>query len=69
MSQASVLYGERSKGYRLKSLLPIYKGSSQTLVARGDLKTVRELKGKALVIGTPGGSLIAMRACWSGILA
>lgn len=44
------------QGLQLKVVASYIQGSSQTLVARGDLKTVRELKGKTIVIGTPGGS-------------
>ena len=44
------------QGLPLKVVASYIQGSSQTLVARGDLKTVRELKGKTVVIGTPGGS-------------
>ncbi len=43
------------QGLPLKVVASYIQGSSQTLVARGDLKTVRELKGKTIVIGTPGG--------------
>ena len=44
------------QGLPLKVVASYIQGSSQTLVARGDFKTVRELKGKTVVIGTPGGS-------------
>ncbi len=44
------------QGLPLKVIASYIQGSSQTLVARGDLKSVRELKGKTVVIGTPGGS-------------
>jgi NitT/TauT family transport system substrate-binding protein len=44
------------QGLPLKVVASYIQGSSQTLVARGDLKTVKELKGKTVVIGTPGGS-------------
>jgi ABC-type nitrate/sulfonate/bicarbonate transport system substrate-binding protein len=44
------------QGLPLKVVASFVKGSTQTLVARGDLKSVRELKGKTVVIGTPGGS-------------
>ena len=44
------------QGLPLKVVASYIQGSSQTLVARGDIKTVRELKGKTVVIGTPGGS-------------
>ena len=44
------------QGLPLKVVASYIQGSSQTLVARGDLKSVRELKGKTVVIGTPGGS-------------
>jgi len=44
------------QGLPLKAVASYIQGSSQTLVARADLKSVRELKGKTIVIGTPGGS-------------
>jgi len=44
------------QGLPLKVVASYIQGSSQTLVARADLKSVRELKGKTIVIGTPGGS-------------
>ena len=44
------------QGLPLKVVASYIQGSSQTLVARGDIKTVRELRGKTIVIGTPGGS-------------
>jgi ABC-type nitrate/sulfonate/bicarbonate transport system substrate-binding protein len=44
------------QGLPLKVVASYIQGSSQTLVARGDFKTVRDLKGKTIVIGTPGGS-------------
>jgi NitT/TauT family transport system substrate-binding protein len=44
------------QGLPLKVVASFIQGSSQTLVARGDIKTVRELRGKTIVIGTPGGS-------------
>src|SRR5215470_669801 len=44
------------QGLPLKVVASYIQSSSQTLVARGDIKTVRELKGKTVVIGTPGGS-------------
>lgn len=43
------------QGLPLKVVACYTQGSGQTLVARGDLKSVRELKGKTVVIGTPGG--------------
>jgi NitT/TauT family transport system substrate-binding protein len=44
------------QGLPLKVTASYIKGSTQTLIARGDIKSVRELKGKTVVIGTPGGS-------------
>jgi len=44
------------QGLPLRVVASYIQGSSQTLVARGDIKSVRELKGKTIVIGTPGGS-------------
>ena len=44
------------QGLPLKVIASYIQGSTQTLVARGDLKSVKELKGKTVVIGTPGGS-------------
>lgn len=44
------------QGLPLKVVASYIKGSTQTLIARADLKSVRELKGKTVVIGTPGGS-------------
>jgi NitT/TauT family transport system substrate-binding protein len=44
------------QGLPLKVIASYIQGSTQTLVARGDLKSVRALKGKTIVIGTPGGS-------------
>jgi NitT/TauT family transport system substrate-binding protein len=44
------------QGLPLKAVASYIQGSSQTLVARGDIKSVRELKGKTITIGTPGGS-------------
>lgn len=44
------------QGLPLKVVASYIQGSTQTLIARADLKSVRELKGKTVVIGTPGGS-------------
>ncbi len=44
------------QGLPLKVVASYIQGSPQTLVARSDLRSVRELKGKTVVIGTPGGS-------------
>jgi NitT/TauT family transport system substrate-binding protein len=44
------------QGLPLKVIASYIQGSTQTLVARGDIKSVKELKGKTVVIGTPGGS-------------
>lgn len=44
------------QGLPLKVVASYIQGSTQTLIARGDLKSVKELKGKTIVIGTPGGS-------------
>src|SRR5262249_11801165 len=44
------------QGLPLKVIASYIQGSTQTLVARADLKSVRELKGRTVVIGTPGGS-------------
>jgi len=44
------------QGLPLRVIASYIQGSPQTLVARGDLKSVRELKGKTVAIGTPGGS-------------
>jgi len=49
------------QGLPLKVIASYIQASSQTLVARSDLKTVSELKGKTVVIGTPGVLLTAMR--------
>jgi NitT/TauT family transport system substrate-binding protein len=43
------------QGLLLKVVACYIQGSVQTLVARGDLKSVKELKGKTIAIGTPGG--------------
>src|SRR4051812_5448536 len=40
------------QGLPLKVVASYIQGSSQTLVARADIKTVRELRGKTIVIGT-----------------
>lgn len=44
------------QGLPLKVVASYIQGSTQTLIARGDIKSVKELKGKTIVIGTPGGS-------------
>jgi len=44
------------QGLPLKVVASYIQGSTQTLVARSDIKTVSELKGRAITIGTPGGS-------------
>jgi ABC-type nitrate/sulfonate/bicarbonate transport system substrate-binding protein len=44
------------QGLPLKVVASYIQGSTQTLVARADLKSVRELKAKTITIGTPGGS-------------
>jgi NitT/TauT family transport system substrate-binding protein len=44
------------QGLPLKVVASYIQGSTQTLVARSDLKTVGELKGRTITIGTPGGS-------------
>src|SRR5262245_15112331 len=44
------------QGLPLKAVASYIQGSSQTLVARADIKNVRELKGRTITIGTPGGS-------------
>jgi NitT/TauT family transport system substrate-binding protein len=44
------------QGLPLKVIASYIQGSPQTLVARADLKSVRELKGKTIMIGTPGGN-------------
>src|SRR5262245_34436363 len=44
------------QGLPLKAVASYIQGSSQTLVARSDIKDVRELKGRTITIGTPGGS-------------
>ena len=44
------------QGLPLKVVASYIQGSAQTLVARGDLKSVRELKGRTVAIGTPGGA-------------
>jgi NitT/TauT family transport system substrate-binding protein len=44
------------QGLPLKVVASYIQGSPQTLVARADLKSVRELKGKTITIGTPGGA-------------
>ena len=43
------------QGLPLKVVASYIQGGAQTLVARADLKSVRELKGKTVTIGTPGG--------------
>jgi len=44
------------QGLPLKVVASYIQGSTQTLVARSDIKTVSELKGRTITIGTPGGS-------------
>src|SRR5689334_4405992 len=44
------------QGLPLKVVASYIQGSTQTLVARSDIKTVSELKGRTISIGTPGGS-------------
>ena len=44
------------QGMPLKVVASFIQGSTQTLVARSDIKTVSELKGRTITIGTPGGS-------------
>ena len=44
------------QGLPLKVVASYIQGSTQTLVARSDIKTVSELKGRMITIGTPGGS-------------
>jgi NitT/TauT family transport system substrate-binding protein len=44
------------QGLPLKVVASYTQGSAQTLVARADFKSVGALKGKTIVIGTPGGS-------------
>jgi NitT/TauT family transport system substrate-binding protein len=44
------------QGLPLKVVASYIQGSTQTLIARSDLKSVKELKGRTIVIGTPGGS-------------
>jgi ABC-type nitrate/sulfonate/bicarbonate transport system substrate-binding protein len=44
------------QGLPLKVVASYIQGSTQTLVARSDIKTVSELRGRTITIGTPGGS-------------
>ena len=44
------------QGLPLKVVASYIQGSTQTLIARSDIKTVSELKGRTISIGTPGGS-------------
>jgi NitT/TauT family transport system substrate-binding protein len=44
------------QGLPIKVVASYLQGGEQTLVARSDIRSVRELKGKTVVIGTPGGS-------------
>ena len=44
------------QGLPIKVVASYLQGGDQTLVTRGDIRSVRELKGKTVVIGTPGGS-------------
>ena len=44
------------QGLPLKVVANFIQGNAQTLVARADLKSVMELKGKTVAIGTPGGT-------------
>ena len=44
------------QGLPLKVVANFIQGNAQTLVARADLKSVMELKGKTVAIGTPGGN-------------
>jgi len=44
------------QGLPLKVVASYIQGSTQTLVARSDIKTVSEHKGRMITIGTPGGS-------------
>ena len=44
------------QGLPLKVVASYIQGSTQTLVARSDIKNVSELRGRTITIGTPGGS-------------
>jgi ABC-type nitrate/sulfonate/bicarbonate transport system substrate-binding protein len=44
------------QGLPLKAVASYIQGSTQTLIARSDIKSVSDLKGKTITIGTPGGS-------------
>jgi NitT/TauT family transport system substrate-binding protein len=44
------------QGLPLKVVASYIQGSTQTLVARSDIKSVSELRGRTITIGTPGGS-------------
>jgi NitT/TauT family transport system substrate-binding protein len=44
------------QGLPIKVVASYLQGGEQTLVTRSDIRSVRELKGKTVVIGTPGGS-------------
>lgn len=44
------------QGLPLKVVACYIQGSPQTLVARADLKSVRDLKGRTVAVGTPGGN-------------
>jgi len=44
------------QGLPIKVVASYLQGGDQTLVTRSDIRSVRELKGKTVVIGTPGGS-------------
>lgn len=44
------------QGLPLKAVAFYSQGSQMVLVARGDLKSVKDLKGKTVAIGSPGGA-------------
>jgi NitT/TauT family transport system substrate-binding protein len=44
------------QGLPLKVVASYIQGSTQTIVARSDIKSVSELRGRTITIGTPGGS-------------
>jgi ABC-type nitrate/sulfonate/bicarbonate transport system substrate-binding protein len=44
------------QGLPIKVVASYLQGNDQTLVSRSDIRSARELKGKAVAIGSPGGS-------------
>src|SRR5215813_13679952 len=44
------------QGLPIKIVASYLQGNDQTLVTRSDIRSVRELKGKTVAIGSPGGS-------------